>query len=58
VVHDALTIDGARTTVGIKHPGLYVGGTSHYLTNAFQLDLNGSATPYKVYVDRMTVSYK
>ncbi|MDT8068782.1 MAG: Ig-like domain-containing protein [Terriglobia bacterium] len=58
VVHDALTIDGVRHVVGIKHPGKYVGGTSHYLTNAFQLDLNGSATPYKVYVDGMKVSYK
>lgn len=58
VVHDALTIDGVRKTVGIKHPGKYVGGTSHYLTNAFQLDLNGSATDYKVYVDGMKISYK
>jgi Bacterial Ig domain len=58
VVHDALTIDGVRHVVGITHPAKYVGGTSHYLNNAFQLDLNGSATPYKVYVDAMTVSYK
>jgi hypothetical protein len=58
VVHDALTIDGVRHSVGIKHPGKYVGGTSAYLTNAFQLDLNGSATPVKVYVDGMKVSYK
>ncbi len=58
VVHDALTIDGVRHSVGIKHPGKYVGGTSAYVTNAFQLDLNGSATPIKVYVDGMKVSYK
>ena len=58
VVHDALTIDGVRYAVGIKHPARYVGGTGHYFTNAFQLDLNKSATPYKVYVDGMTVSYK
>jgi hypothetical protein len=58
VVHDALTIDGIRYTVGITHGAKYVGGTSHYLTNAFQLDLNGSATNYKVYVDGMKVSYK
>lgn len=58
VIHDTLTIDGVKKTVGIKHPGKYVGGTSHYLTNAFQLDLNGSATPYKVYVDGMKVTYK
>jgi hypothetical protein len=58
VVHDALTIDGVRYTVGIKHGAKYVGTTGVYLTNAFQLDLNGSATPYKVYVDGMKVSYK
>lgn len=58
VVHDSITIDGVKKTVEIRHPALYVGGTSHYLTNAFQLDLNGSATAYKVYVDGMTVSYK
>ncbi len=58
VVHDALTIDGVRHLVGIKHPGKYVGGTGHYFTNAFQLDLNGYPTSYKVYVDSMKVTYK
>jgi hypothetical protein len=58
VVHDALTIDGVRYTVGISHGAKYAGGTSHYLTNAFQLDLNGSPTAYKVYVDGMKLSYK
>jgi hypothetical protein len=58
VIHDALTVDGVRKTVGAKHPAKYVGGTSHYLTNAFQLDLNKYATPYKIYVDGMKVSYK
>ena len=58
VVHDALTIDGVRYAVGIKHGAKYTGSTGHYLTNAFQLDLNGSATDYKVYVDGMKVSYK
>ncbi len=58
VYHDALTIDGTRYTVGVKHAAKYVGTTGHYLTNAFQLDLNGSATDYKVYVDGMKVSYK
>lgn len=58
VVHDALTIDGVRYAVGIKHAAKYVGTSGHYLTNAFQLDLNGSPTAYKVYVDGMKVSYK
>ncbi len=58
VVHDALTIDGVRHVIGIKHPAKYVGGTGHYLTSAFQLDLNKYPTPYKVYVDAMQITYK
>ena len=57
VVHDALTIDGVRRNVGIRHEAKR-SGRGHYLTNAFQLDLNGDASAYKVYVDRMTVTYK
>ncbi len=57
-VHDALTIDGIRRTVGIKHAGKYVGGTGRSFTSAFQLDLNKYATDYYVYVDGLKVSYK
>jgi len=57
VVHDALTIDGVRHVVGIKHAAKPT-TTGHYLTNAFQLDLNGKATDYKVYVDAMKMSFK
>jgi hypothetical protein len=57
VVHDALTIDGIRHVVSIKHAAK-VWNTGHYLTNAFQLDLDGTPTPYHVYVDSMSVTYK
>jgi hypothetical protein len=56
-VNDALTIDGVRHVVGIQHPAP-AASTGHYLTNGFQLDLNSSATPFKVYVDGMTVTFK
>jgi hypothetical protein len=43
--------------VNIRHLGKST-TTGRYLSTGFQLDLNGSATDYKVYVDRMKVSYK
>ncbi len=57
-VHDALTVDGARTVVNISRPAKSTGSSGHYLTNAFQLDMNRSATSYKVYVDKMTVTFQ
>lgn len=57
VYHDALTVDGVRHAVNLVHSALNT-GESNYLTNAFQLDLNGSGTPYYVYVDKMSVSYR
>ncbi len=54
--HDALTVDGTRYPVNILHSATPVSNTSNEFTNAFQLDLNGSATPYAVYVDRMKVT--
>jgi len=57
VVHEALTVDGVRKVVNIRHAAK-AGTSGRYLTNAFQLDLNGKATDYKVYVDGMKVSYK
>jgi hypothetical protein len=56
VVHDALTIDGRRTILGLRHASKASNNPNEF-TNAFQLDLNGSSTPYKVYVDNMTVTY-
>jgi hypothetical protein len=57
VYHDALTVDGVRKVVNIRH-GAKASVSGRSFTNAFQLDLNGRATDYKVYVDGMKVSYK
>ena len=57
VVHDALTIDGVRHVVNIRHAAKR-GSSGHYLANAFQLDLNGAPTPYTVYVDAMSMTFK
>ena len=57
VVHDAITLDGTRHAVNIHHAAKSW-NSGHYLTNAFQLDLNGNPTPYHVYVDKMSVTYK
>ena len=56
-VHDALTIDGVRHVVNLRRAAKR-GTSCHYLKNAFQLDLNGNPTAYKVYVDAMTITYK
>lgn len=53
--HDALTIDGVRHPLSITHRATW-SGSSNEFTNAFQLDLNGSATDYHVFVDRMKVT--
>ncbi len=57
VVHDALTVDGELHIVGIRQAAKR-SGSGHYLTNAFQLDLNENPTAYKVYVDNMSLTYK
>lgn len=54
-VHDSLTVDGVTHNVNIWHSAKYTGNGLEF-TNAFQLDLNGSGTPYKVYVDNMKVT--
>ncbi len=57
VVHDALTIDGTRRVVNIRHQAR-ASSRGEYLTNAFQLDLDGAPTGYHVYVDAMSITYK
>lgn len=57
VVHDALTIDGVRKAVNKRHAAKAT-SSGRSFTNAFQLDLNGKATDYKVYVDGMKVSLR
>jgi hypothetical protein len=57
VFHDALSIDGVRTPVNIRHDAFSSGDPDQF-TNAIQLDSNSLANAYNVYVDRMTISYK
>lgn len=57
-VHDALTVDDVRTVVNIQRPAKHTGQSWASFTNAFQLDLNGTPTAYKVYVDKMNVTYQ
>jgi hypothetical protein len=57
VFHDALTVDGTRYAVNITHNAFNAGGRDQF-TNAVQLDSNSTATPYSVYVDKMTISYQ
>jgi hypothetical protein len=56
VYHDALTVDGVRHIVNLVHRATYTGNWSNQFTNAFQLDLNSSGTPYHVYVDGMRLA--
>jgi hypothetical protein len=54
-IHDSLTVDGTTYPVNLIHNALFTGNGLEF-TNAFQVDLNGSSTPYQVYVDNMTVT--
>jgi hypothetical protein len=58
VFHDAITVDGVRTVVGITHNAFFSGAANNQFTNAFQLDSNSTATPYNVYVDKMRITYQ
>ncbi len=57
VWHDALTVDGVRYPVNISHNAFFSGAANQF-TNAFQLDSNSTATPYSVYIDQMTITYR
>lgn len=54
--HDALTIDGVRHPLSITHAATPTSAGNEF-TNAFQLDLNGTPTPYQVFVDNMKVGF-
>jgi hypothetical protein len=56
-VHDALTVDGVRYSVGVVHAAKATTQTWASFSNAFQLDLNKYATDYSVYIDKMKVTY-
>jgi hypothetical protein len=57
VFHDALTIDGVRNPVNIRHDAFLSGGNDQF-TNALQLDSNSHPDAYSVYVDQMKITYK
>jgi len=57
VLHDALTVDGVRFPVNIRHDAAFE-GASDELSNAVQLDTNNVPTAYKILVDRMKITYK
>jgi hypothetical protein len=57
VWHDALTVDGVRHIVNIPHNAFFSGNANQF-TNAFQLDSNSTATPYSVYLDQMSITYR
>ena len=58
VIHDALTVDGTRYAVGIRHNAFNAPTWGDKFTNAFQLDTNSAAQAYSVYVDSMLVNYQ
>jgi hypothetical protein len=58
VFHDALTVDGVRMPVNIRHDAFFSGDGNDKFTNAFQLDSNSVPQAYSVFVDRMRVTYK
>jgi hypothetical protein len=55
IFHDSITVDGVTSNANVVHDALFTGNGPE-LTNAFQVDLDGSSTPYDVYVDNMKVS--
>jgi hypothetical protein len=56
VIHDALTIDGVRHVINIRHNAFNSGGGNQF-SNAVQLDTNSQVIPYKIFVDRMNIVY-
>lgn len=54
--HDALTVDGVRHVLNIKHAATPTTAGNEF-TNAFQLDLNSVPTPFKAFVDNMKIAY-
>lgn len=58
VYHEALTVDGVRTPVNIRHDAFQSGDANDKFTNAFQLDSNNAPLAYSVFLDRMKVTYR
>lgn len=57
VFHDALTVDGVRTPVNLRHDAFFSGSNDQF-TNAVQLDSNNVPSPYSIYVDKMQLTYQ
>jgi len=57
VFHDFLTVDGVRRAVNIRHDAVHEGAGNEF-SNAVQLDSNLNPDPYRVYVDKMKITYK
>ena len=57
VFHDALTVDGVRYPVNIRHDAFFSGSNDQF-TNAIQLDSNLHPDPYSIMVDKMRITYK
>lgn len=57
VFHDALTIDGVRNPINIRHDAFFSGGNDQF-TNAIQLGSNNHPDPYYIYVDMMKITYQ
>lgn len=58
VFHDALTVDGVRYAVNIRHDAFFSGAPNDKFTNAVQLDSDLHPDAYSVYVDKMKITYK
>src|SRR6267142_1466682 len=58
VVHDAITVDGARHAVNIVHNAFHSGAAKAEFTNAIQLDINAARADYNIYVDKMSIQYR
>lgn len=58
VFHDALTVDGVRTPVNIRHDAFFANNGSNNFANAIQLDSNNLPSPYSIFVDKMKITYK
>jgi hypothetical protein len=56
-IFDALTVDGVRFTVNVQHPAFFSGSNNQF-TSAVQLDSNGKAAAWDVYVDKMKIEYR
>lgn len=55
--HDALTIDGVRAPVNIRHDAFNANNNNQF-TNAIQLDSDRVPTAYSIFVDKMKITYQ